>query len=262
MHKLRKEVYFDSLSDKLSIFCYINNNYNPKTLKGEKEGHVWEIMQSNIEYEESHEDPTILTTDSISFIDPRSHCLGTRFYSNINNFKDDIDVSKSLENNTEHNNKYKIIRYLYGIPEGNEVSNMFPLNCNYQFLEAISFNKGCYLGQEYTQRTFFSGVIRKKLMPFIITNDLKYLQISQDSFSYIPLLSIDCNYNKDLKNLEILDSSEKKIGKVLVYSNNAGIAIINTSLIKENDVFNLNGDNCVLMDFSNVWRNDEYLPRH
>ena len=32
----------------------------------------------------------------------------------------------------------------------------------------ISFSKGCYLGQELTARSHFTGVIRKRLVPIIL----------------------------------------------------------------------------------------------
>ena len=33
-------------------------------------------------------------------------------------------------------------------------------------LNAISFEKGCYIGQELIARTHYKGVVRKRLMPF------------------------------------------------------------------------------------------------
>lgn len=46
-------------------------------------------------------------------------------------------------------------------------------NCNNTPI--ISFNKGCYIGQELTHRTFFRGVIRKRLLPirFSTTSDFE-----------------------------------------------------------------------------------------
>jgi folate-binding protein YgfZ len=40
-----------------------------------------------------------------------------------------------------------------------------PLECGLQDLHAISFNKGCYLGQELTARTHYQGLVRKRLFP-------------------------------------------------------------------------------------------------
>lgn len=34
----------------------------------------------------------------------------------------------------------------------------------------MSFHKGCYIGQELTARTFHTGMIRKRLLPFRMEN--------------------------------------------------------------------------------------------
>lgn len=36
-------------------------------------------------------------------------------------------------------------------------------------LNYISFNKGCYIGQELTARTKFKGLVRKRLVPFLVS---------------------------------------------------------------------------------------------
>lgn len=41
-----------------------------------------------------------------------------------------------------------------------------PLEANLDYLNAISFEKGCYVGQELTSRTHFQGEIRKRYLPF------------------------------------------------------------------------------------------------
>ena len=42
---------------------------------------------------------------------------------------------------------------LNGVAEGKELENRIPLECNLDLLNAIDFNKGCYVGQELTART-------------------------------------------------------------------------------------------------------------
>ena len=39
-----------------------------------------------------------------------------------------------------------------------------PLEYNLDGVNAVSFDKGCYIGQELTARTHFTGVIRKRIM--------------------------------------------------------------------------------------------------
>lgn len=43
-----------------------------------------------------------------------------------------------------------------------------PLEYNLDGLKAISFSKGCYVGQELVARTHFQGMVRKRLMPIAV----------------------------------------------------------------------------------------------
>lgn len=76
----------------------------------------------------------------------------------------------------EESEEYLDTRRMYeGIAEVKqgelESSKYLPLELSYNFMgikdgsPVISFNKGCYVGQELTHRTFFRGVIRKRLLP-------------------------------------------------------------------------------------------------
>lgn len=65
---------------------------------------------------------------------------------------------------------YQLYRTLNGVPEGPidfPPEHALPFESTLDFLNAISYDKGCYLGQELTARTRFTGVTRKRLFPFI-----------------------------------------------------------------------------------------------
>jgi len=63
---------------------------------------------------------------------------------------------------------YNVLRKFTGIAEGEELKGKTALETNQEWLNAVSFKKGCYLGQELTARTQFTGVIRKRIMPLIL----------------------------------------------------------------------------------------------
>jgi folate-binding protein YgfZ len=65
---------------------------------------------------------------------------------------------------------YNVVRKLAGIAEGMELRGKTALEANQEFLNAVSFTKGCYLGQELTARTMFTGAIRKRILPVIFTD--------------------------------------------------------------------------------------------
>jgi folate-binding protein YgfZ len=111
-----------------------------------------------------------MTADSMSFYDPRLNALGCRVICP----QDGLEIDDNLINKKLSVDDFEVIRMLYCVPEGSEVRDQFPLSMNFQHLNAISFNKGCYIGQELTQRTYHTGVIRKVAMPFICADTLAY----------------------------------------------------------------------------------------
>ena len=140
----------------------------------------------------------------VSGLDPRHPSLGVRIlqlpeamhnglpslkelvpkqFSNMsstsNNRSDDTGTSDSSSssnnsNGVDHPNEntmqgnYNLLRRLAGIAEGSELTGRIALESNQELLNAISFDKGCYLGQELTARVFHTGVIRKRIMPLIL----------------------------------------------------------------------------------------------
>ena len=70
---------------------------------------------------------------------------------------------------------YRNLRLTLGLPDGSHdivVEKNFPLECGFEELNAIDYEKGCYVGQELTARTHHRGKIRKRLMPVVIDGPL------------------------------------------------------------------------------------------
>lgn len=70
-----------------------------------------------------------------------------------------------------------------------------PLEYNLAGLNAISFDKGCYIGQELIARTHHRGVIRKRLIPIRFLNSSGEGKSLSSIFLVIQLLQCDnfCN---------------------------------------------------------------------
>lgn len=60
---------------------------------------------------------------------------------------------------------YELRSILEGLVEGPEVANRIPLECNLDLLNHISFDKGCYVGQELTARTKYK--VEKRVLSYI-----------------------------------------------------------------------------------------------
>jgi folate-binding protein YgfZ len=68
--------------------------------------------------------------------------------------------------------EYHCVRIANGIFDGasDAVSgDSIALECNVEWLNGASFEKGCYLGQELMARAHFTGLVRKRLVPVRLT---------------------------------------------------------------------------------------------
>lgn len=107
---------------------------------------------------ESEEYPGEMETDVICFADPRKAMNGVRVVCGKGSFE--------FENGEiifhEDNSFYDFQRLTNGFVEGGrEIKNQFPLHLNFDQLNSVHTNKGCYIGQELIQRSTHVGVIRK-----------------------------------------------------------------------------------------------------
>ena len=115
---------------------------------------------------------------------------------------------KEYSKNSISTDLYTEDKYLYAIPDGNTdliPDKSMPQEYGMDHLNAISYSKGCYLGQEVICRTKTQGVIRKQI--FKITSDVSLQSIEHGT----PILA-----DKD------------KIGILCSSHNNCGISLIRT----------------------------------
>lgn len=111
-------------------------------------------------------------------LDPRHPSLGLRILKKLD-ANDSENGPKSISEMFRHislfpymKGNYELVRRLVGVAEGIEIYQKIPLECNLEFLNAISYSKGCYLGQELTARTHHTGSIRKRILPiYLIDTD-------------------------------------------------------------------------------------------
>ncbi|CAA6656231.1 unnamed protein product [Spirodela intermedia] len=102
------------------------------------------------------------------FRDPRLLSLGFRGIFPADTIPPLVEADK--ETSEENYLRWRLER---GVAEGStEIpkGEAIPLEYNLAGLNAISFDKGCYVGQEFVARTHHRGVIRKRLLPFKIVD--------------------------------------------------------------------------------------------
>ena len=76
---------------------------------------------------------------------------------------EDVDLDEKV---------YAHWRHANGVPEGSlELGDRFPAETRLTHLHAVSFTKGCYVGQEPTARAEFQGEVRKGIVPVVFDED-------------------------------------------------------------------------------------------
>ena len=86
-----------------------------------------------------------------------------RFYKDIE--IEDVDL-ESNETSIKDINWYNLLRYINCIPEGPKeiIPNVsLPLEINLDLLGGISFEKGCFIGQEVNARVKWKGLVKKNM---------------------------------------------------------------------------------------------------
>lgn len=114
-------------------------------------------LRAAVEIKKNDEMKVLHSFDSQGFIDPRNANLGNRIYETNSQF-----LNQNLPQKTE----YDWQRIVLKIPESEHdltYEKSFILEFGFDDLNAIDYQKGCYVGQELTARTHYRGEIRKKI---------------------------------------------------------------------------------------------------
>lgn len=184
--------------------------------------------------------------DSLTVVkDPRLRSLGLRILSRSDEF--DV-VKRSIESIIDaqivncSSKNYKLFRYMLGVGEGindHPESDCLPLECNADFLNSVSFSKGCYLGQELTARIHYTGVVRKRLMPIMID-----LESGTKELGQVPLI----------EGSEIVDEgSGRKIGLLRSVAKSRALALLRHDLINDSTQLLHSGTKAKISTYVPYW---------
>jgi folate-binding protein YgfZ len=192
VYKLRSDVEIMNLSNEFVIAAF---NYE-KFLKFEgakdKPGYT-------IKY---REDPILL--------DPRNKDLGARLIINLEKLYLSL---KKLELKDSPIDEYYKLSHDLGIAqkEMNKLQNkLFGIECNFEELNGIDFQKGCYVGQENTARIKLKNKLSKRLLAIqlisgkltegasIYANDIEIGKVLiDDEYPFALIKYLDENFKKD-----------------------------------------------------------------
>jgi tRNA-modifying protein YgfZ len=105
----------------------------------------------------------------VQFQDPRLALLGSRFFVPAG----DADAALS-GHDSGTTDEFDAHRIGHGVPGSADLisDKTFPMEANLDLLNAIDFQKGCFVGQEVTSRTHRKGQVRKRILPVTASRNL------------------------------------------------------------------------------------------
>merc|ERR1712150_101792 len=168
-YKIRKKVDIAAVGDEYSVWSVFPKAFDASQKSQSNVG----AKTCRISMEEQYSTPLALGRQRdvvIDTPDPRLRSFARRLILPQGIAGCDI-VNKSVD--VTDTTSYATRRYQLGIAEGFSEAppgNAIPLEYNVVFMNGVSFNKGCYVGQELIARTHHTGVIRKRIMPLIFSS--------------------------------------------------------------------------------------------
>ena len=147
IYKLRSKVEIMNLSNEFVVAAFNRDKF--LKFEGAKD-----IPGNTIKYRE----------DCI-LLDPRNKNLGARLIINLEKLYLSL---KKLELKDSPANEYYQLSHELGIAQKNmnKLQNkLFGIECNFEELNGIDFQKGCYIGQENTARIKLKNKLSKRLLP-------------------------------------------------------------------------------------------------
>ena len=120
-----------------------------------------------LEFEGSQDIPgnTIKYREDSILLDPRNKYLGARLIINLEKLY--LSLKELNLKDSESDEYYKLSHEL-GVAQKdmNDLQNkLFGIECNFEELNGIDFQKGCYVGQENTARIKLKNKLSKRLLP-------------------------------------------------------------------------------------------------
>ena len=153
IYKLRYKINFN-INNNISIFSIYGTDYSE--------------LELNLK-EVSLEGSTEKINNNIILVDPRNKKLGLRIYSDLSS---PIEGFNKMPDGEKSDLDY--IRIELSVPNPDldlEIEKSFLIENNFEFINAIDFKKGCYVGQENTARQKYRGTAKKKLFLIRIIGD-------------------------------------------------------------------------------------------
>ena len=152
------------------------------------------------------------TEGGVIFVDPRLLEMGARA---VLPRRKGMKIIENLGLSKENLSSYNHLRISLGVCEAKENSPLdqsFPLELGFEELNGISFDKGCYVGQEVITRIKNRGLLKKHLVPVTICegNPKPGIEITQDGTQVGFLHEIEADQGLAMIRLDALELALNK----------------------------------------------------
>ena len=105
----------------------------------------------------------------VAFVDPRLAEMGIRLLLTPGKSVEDKNLAEVQPD------AYENLRLSQGLPDGcrdMDIDKSTLLECGFEELHGVDFDKGCFMGQELTARTKYRGLVKRRLFPVRIEGPL------------------------------------------------------------------------------------------
>ena len=109
--------------------------------------------------------------ETLAFVDPRNGAIGCRIVGprvEVERVLSDAGIPEAAFE------KYDALRISLELPDGSrdmDIEKSTLLESNFDELNGIDWEKGCYMGQELTARTKYRGLVKRRLSAYRATDD-------------------------------------------------------------------------------------------
>lgn len=133
------------------------------------------------------------------YADPRASAMGYRILGTRETV---LDMERG---------DYRLWQMMHGVPNHDdfERERTAMLEANMDYLNALSWTKGCYMGQELTARTHYRGLIKKRFLPIMLPDTMVFepnTPITRDGKTIGFIRNCYKNYAMGLVQLDVLDA--------------------------------------------------------
>ena len=207
LYKLRSEVQILNLSNEFMVTALSYEKFISIKGSEDKLGFTMRYIEDSI------------------FLDPRNKNLGARLIINLEKLNLSLEKLNLKSSKPE---EYYNLSFELGILQKNTnklKDKIFGLECNFEELNAIDFQKGCYVGQENTSRIKLRNKLRRRILPIKkISGELIENDIIKYKDSEIGKILIDKPYPFGL--IKIVEPDLKEFNGIELTSGKSKIKII------------------------------------